>query len=264
LTIAGSDSGGGAGIQADLKTFGALGVYGMSVVTALTAQNTLGVRAIHEVPPEFVSAQIDAVLSDIGADVVKTGMLASAGIIAAVADSLIPYGIPYLVVDPVMVAKGGDRLLREDACAALVERLLPIATVVTPNLPEAQVLAGCDVTNSREMREAARRIHDKGPGWVLVKGGHLAGPDSLDLLFDGQNFFDFSEARLATSNTHGTGCTLASAIAAGLAQGFPVPEAVARAKVYLTQVLTASRSLRLGHGHGPMHHFAQGASCSLV
>ncbi len=155
-----------------------------------------------------------------------------------------------------MVAKGGDRLLREDACAALVERLLPMATVVTPNLPEAQVLAGCDVTNSGEMREAARRIHDQGPGWVLVKGGHLLGPDSLDLLFDGRTFFEFSEARLATPNTHGTGCTLASAIAAGLAQGYPVPEAVARAKMYLTRVLTASRFLALGHGHGPMHHFA--------
>jgi len=256
LTIAGSDSGGGAGIQADLKTFGALGVYGMSVLTALTAQNTLGVQAILEVPPEFVAAQIDSVLSDIGTDVVKTGMLANAAIIGVVAERLRHYGPLPLVVDPVMVAKGGDRLLREDACSALVDLLLPLATVVTPNLPEAEALTGLRLESPAAMREAAVRIHDRGPQWVLVKGGHLEGQDALDILYGGQEYYEFPARRLETQNTHGTGCTLASAIAAGLAQGYPVPEAVSRAKEYLTRVLAASAGLHLGHGHGPMHHFA--------
>ena len=256
LTIAGSDSGGGAGIQADLKTFGALGVYGMSVLTALTAQNTLGVQAILEVPPEFVAAQIDSVLSDIGTDVVKTGMLANAAIIGVVAERLRHYGPLPLVVDPVMVAKGGDRLLREDACSALVDLLLPLATVVTPNLPEAEALTGLRLESPAAMREAAARIHDLGPQWVLVKGGHLEGQDALDILYGGQEYYEFPARRLETQNTHGTGCTLASAIAAGLAQGYPVPEAVSRAKEYLTRVLAASAGLHLGHGHGPMHHFA--------
>jgi hydroxymethylpyrimidine/phosphomethylpyrimidine kinase len=256
LTMAGSDSGGGAGIQADLKTFGALGVYGMSVLTALTAQNTLGVQAILEVPPEFVAAQIDSVLSDIGTDVVKTGMLANAAIIGVVAERLRHYGPLPLVVDPVMVAKGGDRLLREDACSALVDLLLPLATVVTPNLPEAEALTGLRLESPAAMREAAVRIHDLGPQWVLVKGGHLEGRDALDILYGGQEYYEFPARRLETQNTHGTGCTLASAIAAGLAQGYPVPEAVSRAKEYLTRVLAASAGLHLGHGHGPMHHFA--------
>ncbi|MBN1887441.1 MAG: bifunctional hydroxymethylpyrimidine kinase/phosphomethylpyrimidine kinase [Thermoflexales bacterium] len=257
LTIAGSDSGGGAGIQADLKTFGALGVYGMSVLTALTAQNTLGVQGVFEVPPQFVSAQIDSVLGDLGADAVKTGMLSNAAIVEAVAEGLRRHAVRALVVDPVMVAKSGDPLLREDACSALVERLLPLATVVTPNLPEAGVLTGASVVTLDDMREAARRIHALGPAWVVVKGGHLqqAG-DVVDLLFDGQAFHEYRSPRLETRNTHGTGCTFASAIAAGLAKGLPVVEAVSQAKTYLASVLYASAGLCLGTGpHGPMHHF---------
>jgi hydroxymethylpyrimidine/phosphomethylpyrimidine kinase len=257
LTIAGSDSGGGAGIQADLKTFGALGVYGMSVLTALTAQNTLGVQGIFELPPEFVAAQIDSVLSDIGADAVKTGMLANAAIIEVVAERLQHYVIPALVVDPVMVAKSGDPLLREDARHVLIERLLPLATVVTPNLHEAEVLAGIKIATTEGMREAAQRVHAMGPDWVVVKGGHLADSDeAVDLLYDGKEFREYRSPRVETRNDHGTGCTFASAIAAGLAKGLSVPEAVSQAKEYLDRVLRASATLRLGHGHGPMHHFA--------
>lgn len=255
LTIAGSDSGGGAGIQADLKTFGALGVFGMSVLTALTAQNTVGVTGVHEVPPDFVAAQIDAVMSDLGTDAVKTGMLSNAAIIEVVAERLRHYAVPALVVDPVMVAKSGDALLRADACTALVEALLPLATIVTPNLPEAGVLTGSAVTGPVEMHAAAKRIHDLGPSWVLIKGGHLPGDQIVDLLYDGRDFLEFAGDRIDTPNTHGTGCTLASAIAAGLAQGSDVPEAVRRGRDYLQHVLQVSRNLRLGHGHGPMHHF---------
>jgi hydroxymethylpyrimidine/phosphomethylpyrimidine kinase len=257
LTIAGSDSGGGAGIQADLKTFGALGVYGASVLTALTAQNTLGVQAVFEAPPQFVTAQIDSVLGDIGADAVKTGMLSNAAIIEAVAEGIRRHAVPALVVDPVMVAKSGDPLLREDACSTLIERLLPLATVVTPNLPEAGVLTGLGIARLDDMREAARRIHALGPAWVVVKGGHLSqAGDVVDLLFDGQTFHEYRSPRLETRNTHGTGCTFASAIAAGLAKGLPVVEAVAQAKAYLASVLHASVGLHLGDGpHGPMHHF---------
>ncbi len=256
LTIAGSDSGGGAGIQADLKTFGALGVYGMSVITALTAQNTQEVRAVYEAPPEFVAAQIDAVLEDLGADAVKTGMLANAAIIDVVAERLRHYAVPALVVDPVMVAKSGDALLRPDACSQLIAKLLPLATVVTPNLPEVQVLTGLEVTQPAQMREAAARIHELGPKWVLVKGGHLPGDEVVDLLYDGQDFYEYTGPRLHTTNTHGTGCTLAAAIAAHLAGGRSVPDAVGRARAYLRRIMAASQDLRLGHGHGPMHHFA--------
>jgi hydroxymethylpyrimidine/phosphomethylpyrimidine kinase len=258
LTIAGSDSGGGAGIQADLKTFGALGVYGASVLTALTAQNTLGVQAVFEVPPEFVAAQIDSVLGDIGADAVKTGMLSNAAIVEAVAAGMQRHAVSALVVDPVMVAKSGDSLLREDARSALVERLLPLATVVTPNLPEAGVLTGLSIATLDDMREAARRIHALGPAWVVVKGGHLQQEGNVvDLLFDGRVFHEYRSPREETRNTHGTGCTFASAIAAGLAKGLPVVEAMSEAKAYLSRVLRASAGLRLGGGsHGPMNHFA--------
>ncbi len=204
LTIAGSDSGGGAGIQADLKTFAALGVYGASVLTAITAQNTRGVTAIHEVPPDVVAAQIRAVLDDIGADAVKTGMLSSSAIIRAVAGELRRYGVGRLVVDPVMVAKGGDHLLRPEAVEALREELLPLAQVVTPNLPEAEALAGAPVADDAGIREAARRIHAMGPRHVVIKGGHRPGP-AVDLLFDGREFQEFSAERVDTPHTHGTG-----------------------------------------------------------
>ena len=252
MTIAGSDSGGGAGIQADLKTFAALGVYGTSVLTAITAQNTLRVTAVHEVPPETVAAQMDAVFTDIGADAVKTGMLSSAPIIEVVAEELRRHGVQRLVVDPVMVAKSGDRLLREDGVEALRTLLLPLATVVTPNVPEAEALAGMKIGTGDDARLAARRIVEMGAGAVVVKGGHLPG-DAIDRLYDGQAFSEFSAPRIETSNTHGTGCTFASAIAAGLAKGSNVTEAVAAAKEYVTQALKSSYPL--GHGHGPLNHF---------
>ena len=257
LTIAGSDSGGGAGIQADLKTFAARGVFGMSVVTAITAQNTLGVQGVYEIPPDFVALQIDSVASDIGVDAVKTGMLSSAPIIQAVASKVREYHFAPLVVDPVMMAKSGDPLLRDDARQALIELMLPLATVVTPNLPEAQALAGFEITGLEGMRQAARAIYALGPRNVVVKGGHLStGEEAIDLLFDGQDFHEYRAPRVPTRNDHGTGCTFASAIAAELAKGAPVVEAVRIAKDYLAQVLSASARLGIGHGHGPMNHMA--------
>lgn len=257
LTIAGSDSGGGAGIQADLKTFAARGVFGMSALTALTAQNTLGVQGVFEIPPDFIAAQIDSVISDIGADAVKTGMLSSAPIIEVIAAKIRQYHLGPLVVDPVMVAKGGDLLLRDDARTALIERLLPLATVVTPNLHEAGVLCGFPITSLPEMRRAAEVIKQMGPANVVVKGGHLPSEsDAIDLLYDGSTFLEFRSERIRTRNDHGTGCTFASAVAAELAKGQPVAEAVRIAKEYLTGVLRASVNLQTGHGHGPMNHMA--------
>lgn len=257
LTIAGSDSGGGAGIQADLKTFAARGVFGMSAITALTAQNTVGVQGVFEIPTEFVALQIDSVASDIGTDVVKTGMLSSAPIIATVAAKIREHHLAPLVVDPVMVAKSGDHLLREDARDALIRQLLPLATVITPNLHEAHVLCGFEISNLEEMRRAAQVIREMGPQNVVVKGGHLpATSDAIDLLFDGESFREYRAPRVESDSTHGTGCTFASAIAAELAKGHPVPEAVGIAKEYLTQVLAASAHLGIGHGHGPMNHMA--------
>lgn len=253
LTIAGSDSGGGAGIQADLKTFAALGVYGSSVITAITAQNTIGVAAVHEIPPAIVTAQLDAVLSDIGADAAKTGMLSSAPIIAAVAGALRRHGLLKLVVDPVMVAKSGDRLLREEAVTALREELLPLALVVTPNIPEAETLAGLAIVTDKDRREAARRIAASGPRFVVIKGGHTEGPP-IDLLYDGEEFTLIDAGpRIATPNTHGTGCTFAAAITAGLARGLAVEEAIWEAKRYLTAALR--HSYTIGAGHSPVHHF---------
>jgi hydroxymethylpyrimidine/phosphomethylpyrimidine kinase len=252
LTIAGSDSGGGAGIQADLKTFAAFGVYGASAITAITAQNTIGVRAIHEVPAAVVAAQIDAVLEDIGADAAKTGMLSSVEIIETVADRLRAHAVTALVVDPVMVAKSGDRLLHEDAVQALRELLLPLAAIVTPNAPEAAVLSGIDVVDAASGREAARRIHDLGPAVVVVKGGHLGGDTSDDLVFDGSSFEVLSGRRVATRHTHGTGCTFSAAIAAGLARGLPPLEAVREARVYLQGAIEHAEPL--GSGHGPVNH----------
>ena len=252
MTIAGSDSGAGAGIQADLKTFAALGVYGTSVVTAITAQNTLGVTGVHEVPVEMVAAQIEAVISDIRADAVKTGMLSSTKIIETVAKELNRFRVAKLVVDPVMVAKSGDRLLREDAVDALRRNLLPIATVVTPNIPEAETLASMVIESAEDARRAAEKIVGMGAKAVVVKGGHLPGA-AVDIFYDGQDYREFDAPRVDTRNTHGTGCTFASAIAAGLAKGLDVGDAVALAKEYVTGAIT--HSLDVGEGHGSLNHF---------
>jgi len=257
LTIAGSDSGGGAGIQADLKTFTVLGVYGMSALTAVTAQNTLGVHGIYNLPLEAIEGQIDAVAADIGIDAVKTGMLSQVPIIERVADRIRAHNIPNLVVDPVMVAKGGARLLEQDSQQALIRRLIPLAAVITPNLPEAEVLIGRDIRTVEEMKEAARRIHDFGAKYVVVKGGHLEG-DALDILFDGTTFETFTTERFPTKHTHGTGCTFSAAITAELAKGRTVQEAVATAKSFITCAIRDS--LGLGGGHGPTNHWAYGKS----
>ena len=252
MTIAGSDSGGGAGIQADLKTFAALGVYGTSALTAVTAQNTRGVFAVAEVPEEVVALQIDVVLEDIGADAVKTGMLSSASIVETVADRLEAWGVDKLVVDPVMVAKGGHPLLQESAVAAVKEHLLPLALVVTPNVPEAEILSGMTVDSAESAREAARVIAAFGPRFVVIKGGHLAG-DATDLVFDGQTFTEFRAERIDTPNTHGTGCSFSAAIAAFLARGLPPLEAIEQAKSWLTGAIRHSYSI--GGGHSPVNHF---------
>jgi hydroxymethylpyrimidine/phosphomethylpyrimidine kinase len=248
MTIAGSDSGGGAGIQADLKTFQALGVYGTSTLTAITAQNTVGVTAVHEIPTDIIAAQIDAVVSDIGVDAAKTGMLSSASIIATASERIRHWKLERLVVDPVMVAKSGDRLLREDAVQALITELLPLAMVLTPNVPEAEVLVGADLS----LEDAARAIVDLGPRSVVMKGGHRGGPKSVDVLFDGRNFTEFSSDRFETPNTHGTGCTFSAAIAAGLAQNLSIEDAVGEAKRYVSEAIR--RSTQLGKGHGPVAH----------
>ncbi|MBI4233119.1 MAG: bifunctional hydroxymethylpyrimidine kinase/phosphomethylpyrimidine kinase [Chloroflexi bacterium] len=252
MTIAGSDSSAGAGIQADLKTFAALGVYGTSALTAITAQNTLGVSAVHELPPEMVAAQIDAVISDIGADAVKTGMLSSSRIIGVVAAKVREHNLKTLVVDPVMVAKSGDALLRSEAVDALRRELIPLALVVTPNLPEAQALTGRAVESREDARRAAREMVAMGAKAVVVKGGHLEGP-ATDLFYDGRSFREFTAPRIDTKSTHGTGCTFASAIAAHLARGYGVEQAVGRAKAYVTRAML--RAFPLGHGHGPLNHF---------
>jgi len=252
LTIAGSDSGGGAGIQADLKTFAALGVYGASVITSVTAQNTLEVTGIHDLPAEFITLQLDTVMRDLPIDAVKTGMLSNPAIIRAVSERLQTLGVEKLVVDPVMVAKGGAALLRKEAEAELIDRLLPLAYVVTPNLEEAEVLAGLPIRNVEEMEQAARRIHAKGARHVVVKGGHLDGPP-VDVFFDGRRFQYFEGERIETKSLHGTGCTFASAIAAELAKGTEVTEAVCRAKAYITTAIRLAEPM--GHGFGPTHHF---------
>lgn len=250
MTIAGSDSGGGAGIQADLKTFTVLGVFGTSAITALTAQNTTGVTGVVEVPPEFVVEQIDAIMRDIGTDAAKTGMLSHAAIIEAVAAAVRRWGIARLVVDPVMIAKSGAPLLRPEATDALRRVLLPTALVVTPNLHEAGALVGRPVRTLADMRAAAREIHAMGPRHVVVKGGHLEDADqAVDILFDGSTIQEFSAPRAQSRHTHGTGCVFSAAIAAGLAKGLVIPEAVARAKEVITAAIAAG--LPLGAGHGP-------------
>ncbi|PYI55261.1 bifunctional hydroxymethylpyrimidine kinase/phosphomethylpyrimidine kinase [Paenibacillus flagellatus] len=255
MTIAGSDSGGGAGIQADLKTFQELGVFGTSAITALTAQNTLGVQGVYPIPLDAIGQQIDSVLSDIGADAVKTGMLFSADIIALVADKLKRYGPMPVVVDPVMIAKGGAPLLQAEAVEALRRELLPIAAVLTPNVPEACAILGIDrIDDVDGMIEAARRLHALGPKRVFLKGGHLDGDEAVDVLFDGTEAALFRSPRIRTKHTHGTGCTTASAIAAGLAKGLPADEAVAEAKRFITAAIGAA--LPIGGGIGPTNHAA--------
>jgi hydroxymethylpyrimidine/phosphomethylpyrimidine kinase len=258
LTIAGSDSGGGAGIQADLKTFFALGCHGMSAITALTAQNTTGVTGIHAVPADFVAEQIDAVATDIGVDAAKTGMLASSDIIEAVADSIRANNITNLVIDPVFVAKSRDWLLEESAVGTLKHRLFPLATLVTPNLFEAAGLTGRDEANDlAEMRTQAEAIVEAGARAVLVKGGHLGGDVAVDLFFDGDHFVEVAGPRFQTSDTHGTGCTLAAAITASLAHGAPLTSAVEAGKEFVSGAI--ARALRLGKGYGPVNPGWRGA-----
>ncbi|GGK19625.1 bifunctional hydroxymethylpyrimidine kinase/phosphomethylpyrimidine kinase [Salinarimonas ramus] len=256
VTIAGSDSGGGAGIQADLKTFSALGVYGASVICALTAQNTRGVQDIHDVPADFVAAQIDSVFSDLAVDAVKIGMLSRPAVIEVVAAGLARHRVETIVLDPVMVAASGDKLLSDDAVETLRTVLLPRALLLTPNLPEAAVLLGEPVAQDEEtMRAQGERLLALGPRAVLVKGGHGTGPESVDLLVTRDGVTRLAAPRIETRNTHGTGCTLSSAIAAGLASGAPLEDAVAAAKNYLSAAIAAADSLEIGSGHGPVHHF---------
>lgn len=256
VTIAGSDSGGGAGIQADLKTFSALGVYGASVITALTAQNTLGVQGIHDVPLPFIAEQMRSVFDDLAVSAVKIGMLSQARIIEVVAAGLDRAGVEAVVLDPVMVATSGDRLLSVDAVEALRDILLPRAIVVTPNLHEAAVLTGEPVAQDEAaMRRQGEMLLQRGARAVLVKGGHGSGAESVDLLVQPSGVRRFAARRIETRNTHGTGCTLSAAIAAGLAKGLGLEPSVEEAKTFLTQALAASARLKVGHGSGPVHHF---------
>ena len=256
VTIAGSDSSGGAGIQADLKSFSALGVYGASVITALTAQNTRGVTAIHDVPPKFIAAQIDAVFSDLAVGAVKIGMLSQAETIEAVAAGLDRHGARNVVLDPVMIAASGDRLLAPEAIAVLRRALIPRALVITPNLAEAAALLDAPLaTTESEMREQAEKLLGLGARAVLIKGGHAEGAESVDFLVESTATARLAADRIATTNTHGTGCTLSSAIAAGLAKGLDLSEAVREAKAYVTAAIAASDQLKVGQGRGPVHHF---------
>lgn len=253
LTIAGSDSGGGAGIQADLKTITVLGGFGTSVITALTAQNTLGVQGVHAIPTTFIQQQMDSVLSDIGTDSAKTGMLASPEIVEIVAEGIRRYNVQPLVVDPVMVAKSGDSLLSKDARETIKKVLLPLAFVVTPNLPEAEVLCGFPVRDTEQMKTAAKKIHGLGPGNVLIKGGHLKG-DAVDILYDGQSFRTYEGPRLNQRNTHGTGCTFSAALATFLAQGLTIHQAVSQAKAFINRAIFTGISI--GSGHGPTNPYS--------
>ena len=252
LTIAGSDSGAGAGIQADLKTFAAHGVYGTSAITAITAQNTIGVTAVLAVNPNLVGAQIDAIIADIGAHAVKTGMLANTAVIDIVVKKIRQHRLINIVVDPVMVATSGDLLIEKSAVAALRNKLIPLATIVTPNIPEAEVLAGMKLRGADEIRKAAIRIVEMGAKTVLIKGGHLKG-SAVDFFYDGKKFAALNAPRIRSKNTHGTGCTLSAAIAAGLAKGQQLETAVANAKRYITEALR--HGYRIGSGHSPVHHF---------
>jgi hydroxymethylpyrimidine/phosphomethylpyrimidine kinase len=253
LTIAGSDSSGGAGIQADLKTFAAHRVYGVSAITAVTAQNTLGVTAVEPISADLVTAQIEMVVSDLGVDAAKTGMLFNAAIVEAVAAAVEDLEIPQLVVDPVMIAKSGDRLVDDEAVGAMKAELLRRAFLVTPNIPEAEALSGVTILTDLDRREAARRIILLGPAAVIVKGGHFGSADIMDLLYDGREFTEFRTERMPGSSTHGTGCTFAAAITAHLALGTPLKQAVPKAQQYLAGAIRHAPAL--GRGHGPMNHF---------
>ena len=257
LTIAGSDSGGGAGIQADLKTFAANGCYGMSVITALTAQNTQGVTAIHALPPSFAVEQMAAVFTDIGADAVKIGMLYSAELIEAVAEGLNQFRARNIVLDPVMVAQSGDKLLQDDAIQAVKDHLMPVADVVTPNLPEAEVLLGRKIESFEDVKRAARELAGNGGRSILIKGGHMAESNSTDLLYltEEDRFVILEAERIDSRNNHGTGCTLSSAIAANMARGSDIEEAVGKAKRFISNAIRAGAAYKIGHGHGPVHHF---------
>jgi hydroxymethylpyrimidine/phosphomethylpyrimidine kinase len=259
LTIAGSDSGGGAGIQADLKTFSAIGCYGMSAITALTAQNTRGVSGIHAVPPDFAVQQIDAVFSDMGADAVKIGMLYSAELIEAVSEALKKHDARKIVLDPVMVAQSGDKLLQDDAIEAIKTHLMPLADVVTPNIPEASVLCGRHLKQWSDIESAAETLARHGSRSILIKGGHGDQNESTDLLFLAREnrFVSLTADRIQTRNNHGTGCTLSSAIAAYRARGRDIEAAVQKAKSFMNRAIAAGAGYNLGHGHGPVHHFFQ-------
>lgn len=254
LTIAGSDSSGGAGIQADLKTFQELGVYGMSAITAVTAQNTLGVQAVYPLSPEAIVQQIQAVGSDIGVDAVKTGMLFSSEIILAVADAIQAFGWTKVVVDPVMIAKGGAVLLQEEAIRALTEKLLPLTAVVTPNIPEAEKLTGMAILNKMDKEEAARRLSGFGARYVIIKGGHDTGTEAVDVLFDGRYFIELAGRRIATGHTHGTGCTFSAALAAGLARGLDIESSMRQAKAFIQAAI--AEGINIGSGRGPTNHWA--------
>ncbi|GLX68780.1 bifunctional hydroxymethylpyrimidine kinase/phosphomethylpyrimidine kinase [Paenibacillus glycanilyticus] len=254
LTIAGSDSGGGAGIQADLKTFQELGAYGMSALTAITAQNTLGVQGVFPVAKEAVKAQIHSVGSDIGVDALKTGMLFSAEIIEEVAEAIAFFGWSKVVVDPVMIAKGGAALLQVEAVRALTRKLLPLTMIVTPNIPEAEHLTGMPIRNMADKLEAAKKLAGCGARYVLIKGGHEAGAEAVDLLYDGSGYMELTGKRIETARTHGTGCTFSAALTAGLAQGLSVEEAVRQAKAYIQAAI--EDGILIGSGHGPTNHWA--------
>ncbi|WP_420329484.1 bifunctional hydroxymethylpyrimidine kinase/phosphomethylpyrimidine kinase [Paenibacillus graminis] len=255
LTVAGSDSGGGAGIQADLKTFQELGVYGMSALTAVTAQNTLGVQGVYPLEAEAVAAQLDSIGADLTPDAVKTGMLFSSGLIRTVAQKFRQYGWTKLVIDPVMVAKGGSPLLQQEAVQALIAHLLPLSLAVTPNIPEAEILTGMKISGMADREAAARLVHAMGPRFVILKGGHdEEGAQVTDLLYDGEQFIYLQSPRIATRHTHGTGCTFSAALAAGLAQGQLVPQAVHTAKAFIQAAI--EDGIHIGAGNGPTNHFA--------
>jgi hydroxymethylpyrimidine/phosphomethylpyrimidine kinase len=253
LTIAGSDSSGGAGIQADLKTFQAFDVYGMSVITSITAQNTLEVKAIYDIPREIVALQIDSVLEDIGVDAVKTGMLSNEEIIETVAERLKFYRVEKIVVDPVMVSKSKARLLKESAERRFLELIIPLAFIITPNIPEAEAISGVKIKNTEDMKLSAKIIREMGAKNVLIKGGHLEGDMTVDILFDGRDFYPFEEKRIPTKNTHGTGCTFSSAITACLARGEDIYTAVKKTKRYITLAIKEAPN-NIGRGFGPLYH----------
>ncbi len=257
LTIAGSDSGGGAGIQADIKAISAMGCYAASAITAITVQNTLGVQAVHPVPLDILQGQIEAVLSDIGADAVKIGMLHSAEVVNLVADMLEKYSIANVVLDPVMVSTSGHRLIEEDAVEVIKARLMPLARVITPNLPEAEILAGCSITGEEDFDAVARRLSDNGAVSVLLKAGHLENDELVDYFYNAEedSMTRLPSRRIHTMNTHGTGCTLSSAFAAALAKGEDLTQAAISAKEYIRQAIISGADYQIGGGHGPVNHF---------